>query len=546
MDPNEQIKILIVEDEIAVRRSLKGKIKRYEQEIFSIDEAKNAEEAYEKISISLPHIIFLDMKMPGMGGMAFLEILHAEFPKIKVIVLSGYSDFKYVQKALKCGAVDYLLKPVIKEELYKEINKIVEKIRQENRKLQHEVKTHQLLKRSTALLKDNLMNDLLYSDKNQFSDIIKKLLMLGIEFNDDQYFLVTSKIINGNEVKSYFSDDESMLFFGLENVLLDTLTSYPIIVSFRSKKNEYELISLIGVPEPVFSRENLKEGSRSVIKNTANIFPNMKLKMIHSEPFKDLKDMYVHYRKSVSVSQKETSDKDVLFVEDIYQQETSTSLEKIWSEERDQRFYQLLKDQDLKLITEFIQDSFSRLDSEEKDSFVSKVALVSSMFEVFINYCMKTKSLSKEQLPSLSEFLRKHEENLRLGLISVICKPFSEKEKSSLKESKKIVKEIQDYLHSSYYDSDISLEGLAQQYYINRSYLSEIFKMEVGVPFKKYLVQIRIEKAMELLSEQIMKVSDVAYLVGFNDPDYFGSVFKKQTGMTVREFSERKMTDQSA
>jgi len=546
VDPNEQIKILIVEDEIAVRRSLKGKIKRYEQEIFSIDEAKNAEEAYEKISISLPHIIFLDMKMPGMGGMAFLEILHAEFPKIKVIVLSGYSDFKYVQKALKCGAVDYLLKPVIKEELYKEINKIVEKIRQENRKLQHEVKTHQLLKRSTALLKDNLMNDLLYSDKNQFSDIIKKLLMLGIEFNDDQYFLVTSKIINGNEVKSYFSDDESMLFFGLENVLLDTLTSYPIIVSFRSKKNEYELISLIGVPEPVFSRENLKEGSRSVIKNTANIFPNMKLKMIHSEPFKDLKDMYVHYRKSVSVSQKETSDKDVLFVEDIYQQETSTSLEKIWSEERDQRFYQLLKDQDLKLITEFIQDSFSRLDSEEKDSFVSKVALVSSMFEVFINYCMKTKSLSKEQLPSLSEFLRKHEENLRLGLISVICKPFSEKEKSSLKESKKIVKEIQDYLHSSYYDSDISLEGLAQQYYINRSYLSEIFKMEVGVPFKKYLVQIRIEKAMELLSEQIMKVSDVAYLVGFNDPDYFGSVFKKQTGMTVREFSERKMTDQSA
>ncbi|MBO1511843.1 response regulator transcription factor [Metabacillus bambusae] len=543
MERNDTLRILIVEDEIAVRRSLKGKIRRYDEGSFEIEEAKNAEEAYEMIKKVVPHIIFLDMKMPGMGGMAFLEILKAEFLRIKVIVLSGYSDFKYVQKALQCGAMDYLLKPVIKDELYKAMHDVTNKIEQETKKIKSEVKNHQLLKRSTALLKDNLMNDLLYSNQQKSTDILKKLAMLGIEFNCDRYLIVTMYILNEDEMKSYFSDDLSMLFFGLENVMIDSLEFLLPIVSFRSKVNENEWITIIGFNECEPLREEVEKGCYKIIQNTG-IYHKLNLQIINSELFIDLKNLYSNYRKTASVYQSEKQRNAVLFVEDIYQKESTALLGPVWSTEEEKRLTDLLQESDIKKVTEFVQDCFSRLHSLEGESPVSSIALVTAIFDVLEKHCHKINKLytqgSQASMPTLSEFLLKHDSNLRLGLISILSKFCSELDNGmTKKESKKIVKEIQEYLHVHYYDSDISLDGLAHQHYINRSYLSEIFKTEVGVPFKKYLVQVRIEKAMELLSEQPMKVSDVAYLVGFNDPDYFGTVFKKQTGMTVREYSDK-------
>ena len=163
--------------------------------------------------------------------------------------------------------------------------------------------------------------------------------------------------------------------------------------------------------------------------------------------------------------------------------------------------------------------------------------MASAMVNVFENYCHKQHK--RESVPTLSELLLKYEDNLRVGLISTFSLVCQSESGNSKKESKQILIEVHEFLQTNYYDNEISLEGLAKRYYINRSYLSEIFKTEFGVSFKKYLVQLRIEKAKELLAEQRMKVSDVAYLVGFNDPDYFGAVFKKQVGRTASEYSER-------
>ena len=73
-----------------------------------------------------PQIVFVDMQMPVMNGMEFLEKASHEFRDTCFIVISGYDYFDYAKAALKCGAIDYLLKPIAREELNAAIDKAVQ------------------------------------------------------------------------------------------------------------------------------------------------------------------------------------------------------------------------------------------------------------------------------------------------------------------------------------------------------------------------------------------------------------------------------------
>lgn len=73
-----------------------------------------------------PDIVFVDMQMPLMNGLEFLKTASAEFPGTKFIIISGYDYFEYAQSGIKHGAIDYLLKPVVEDELNSALKKAVE------------------------------------------------------------------------------------------------------------------------------------------------------------------------------------------------------------------------------------------------------------------------------------------------------------------------------------------------------------------------------------------------------------------------------------
>ncbi len=79
-----------------------------------------------------PDIVFVDMQMPIMGGAEFLKIAKEEFPNTKFIVVSGYDYFEYAHAAIQSGAIDYLLKPVVEEDLDAALQKAVKLLNLEN------------------------------------------------------------------------------------------------------------------------------------------------------------------------------------------------------------------------------------------------------------------------------------------------------------------------------------------------------------------------------------------------------------------------------
>lgn len=102
-------------------------------------------------------------------------------------------------------------------------------------------------------------------------------------------------------------------------------------------------------------------------------------------------------------------------------------------------------------------------------------------------------------------------------------------------DSAKLIDNIKAYIDANYH-LDIDIASISNQFFIGQTYFSELFKKEFNVNFKKYLTELRIEKAKLYFMETEYKISDIAARVGYDDPGYFSQVFKKHTGQTPRQF----------
>jgi two-component system response regulator YesN len=122
-------KVIIVDDEIWVR---KGIVKAIDWEQLGLElsgEAVDGEDAYALVLKETPHIMLMDMRMPGMDGRQLLKLLKERFPKMVTIVVSGFSHFEYTKEAIQYGAFDYVLKPIKKPELMQVLQRAVEEVK---------------------------------------------------------------------------------------------------------------------------------------------------------------------------------------------------------------------------------------------------------------------------------------------------------------------------------------------------------------------------------------------------------------------------------
>lgn len=122
------MKLLIVDDEVWSRQLIKKIVDWNTYGINEILEASNGEEAITIFKENNIALTITDMRMPVIDGAELLRYIREEDILTEVIVMSGYEDYKYLHEALKTKAVDYLLKPVVKEELINAINNAIDRI----------------------------------------------------------------------------------------------------------------------------------------------------------------------------------------------------------------------------------------------------------------------------------------------------------------------------------------------------------------------------------------------------------------------------------
>lgn len=110
------IRILLIDDQLIIRQGLKALLE-LEPDLEVVGSGDNGQVAVEKVEALHPDVVLLDIRMPGMDGVAATRIICQRFPETKVLVLSGYDDQAYLADALQAGARGYLLKDTPAEEL---------------------------------------------------------------------------------------------------------------------------------------------------------------------------------------------------------------------------------------------------------------------------------------------------------------------------------------------------------------------------------------------------------------------------------------------
>lgn len=113
----KKIGVVVAEDEAVIRSLLVEKIKAADADFEVLASVEDGEAALEAVRKYNPQVVVTDIKMPKMDGIALARTLSLSFPTIKVVILSGYADFDYLQQSIRYGVFNYLLKPVEDEAL---------------------------------------------------------------------------------------------------------------------------------------------------------------------------------------------------------------------------------------------------------------------------------------------------------------------------------------------------------------------------------------------------------------------------------------------
>ena len=125
------LKVFLVEDETVIREGLRDRIPWDQFGYRFVGEAADGEMALPLIRKTRPDVLITDIKMPFMDGLSLSKIVSKEFPRMKIIIVSGYDDFEYARRAIEVGVDQYLLKPVTRMKLKTVLLELKDKIEQD-------------------------------------------------------------------------------------------------------------------------------------------------------------------------------------------------------------------------------------------------------------------------------------------------------------------------------------------------------------------------------------------------------------------------------
>ena len=120
----EKLKMMLVDDEERFLATTKKLLTKKGYHVFT---AASGAEALEKLRTELIHVVILDVKMPGMDGLACLRQIKSLFPMVEVIMLTGQATAESAVEGLESGATDYLMKPIDIDDLIEKSEEAAEK-----------------------------------------------------------------------------------------------------------------------------------------------------------------------------------------------------------------------------------------------------------------------------------------------------------------------------------------------------------------------------------------------------------------------------------
>ncbi len=190
------MKVLIVDDETNARLALRGILELHFPEIDIAGEAKDLPEAVRKIHQIQPDVVFLDIEMPGYSGLELVNFFESDQISFKIVFVTAYSE--YALQAFEISAIDYLLKPIRKEQIGRALEKLTP-----TSKLQMEALRENLDDAAHKRIALQLSDGLLFVELNDVLYLVADGSYTHIHLRDGQKLTVTKKLLEYEKLEQW-------------------------------------------------------------------------------------------------------------------------------------------------------------------------------------------------------------------------------------------------------------------------------------------------------------------------------------------------------
>jgi two-component system response regulator YesN len=475
------VRIVVVEDETKPRDGLVRLIGRLDPSYHVIGQARNGREGREIIEQLAPDLVITDIKMPEMDGLDMIRALRGEGCAATFVILSGYAEFEYAKQGIVLGVRDYLLKPISPQD----IEGLLKKVAGEGTTFSPAPPQRPPLAGGVLLL--------CYFSKT--APRAQKVLIPLLQRCAERARGAGSTLVE-------HPDDASFLFHVACPLSLDEFV--PVLEREMSMMREHLLhigmsCSACAIP-PGGDPHALLPPLRALLKWSMRVEP---LIVIHAGMTSRTPCTQPEYPVTIEGRVLEALRAgDPVLIESAIRDFTTFCLAPLYSP--------------LRL---------------EEIAFRFLFTVANLIKE--IDY-VRFRSIVKRNLLQRIEGFRSGPELCDIidDLISCATRSVASNPVDAYSVP---VRQALNYVRTGY-RGIISLDEAAVRIGITPEYLSSLFLKETGTHFTSFVIECRINEAKRLLAAGNARVFEIAEAVGISDPRYFCRVFKKQTGLTPREY----------
>lgn len=528
-------RVVISDDEPKIIELIKQLGHWSELGIEIIDECCNGKQAYESIVRNRPDFVLSDIKMPVYDGIELIKKVREANLDPLFVLISGYRHFEYARSAVSLNVMDYLLKPIDEKQLNETLVRVCYRIDQiRARKSESEEMSKIKADQSRQQMKefwDILLMRKLLKQKEYFSSVEACNARFRTGFFEGCYQAICM-----------FSDLNAVL--GQEKSLGSERVDYFIRDSFQNLAKVYYHTTYMGIVVVLNYQPEKKNAVRQAIS------------MLYYQ-IRDLSELYGEFRLNLGVStiKNSISELDQAFEEAhaaewgrlVLTRNGILDYHQIASLPRFKRENLITKEE-----LDAVKDCIRYLRKEEISDIFEKLykraeglrnQYPSDMLEAFFHIQMCLAECFEEE-ESRARFI----ENYYYAYINagsfqqvmknvyLVLEEYLDEEQKKLKEKmgKPIAMSVM-YIRKNY-GKQISLEDVAVAGNVSSSYLSRLFKEEMGIGFNEFLTQVRLEESERLLAETNLPIKEIAAMVGYLDEKYYSKLFKKTTGIKPTEY----------
>ena len=535
------VKLFLVEDEKIMRDGIKKHIDWKGEDIDFVGEASDGELAYPQILKTKPDILVTDIKMPFMDGLELSKLVKKELPEVRIMILSGYDEFKYAQEAVSIGAEEYILKPISPARLLEKIKSVQKKV-EENRKNENSLEewSREELLEKNAIEQQKLFRSLV-SGQMSMPELVEAGRRLDMELTASFYEIsIFSFSLSGENIDSYSEKHNSFGARVLDDIgeidgyyLFDRGTEGFAILSLAESEEEVKQKNAKAISKIISAAESIEGGTYFIgVGNPVNRLSN--LGQSYDDANRAFSSRYFREANQVVYANEVTRTND-----------SNVDVSMVASNEKSKGVYErFLRSGSADEVHHFIHEIFSSFGEKNINSMLFLNYITMDLYFATISFVQdlgyKASDVSEEfedinlAIKTISNY-KEAEAYLERGLEGAIAL----RDSNSVKKYSVILKKVMAYIDENFDKEDMSLNTVASIANISPNHFSTIFSSEVGVTFIEYLISKRMERARELLMTTNMRSSEIAYKVGYKDPHYFSYMFKKTQGMTTREYRAR-------